>query len=457
MNVPALLLVAFLLIPPCISPGQPNANTKGPGALESVTLGEASPGEPVIGGDGKNLAVAWLDQPPNGDWVFYRHSSDDGRTFGPPQRMAHGSGGLRAFSADGFMHVCWENVAGTELGLDERIFYANIDLNSGRAASPLQVSHELIHEPDRRGMLLNECSVSSSGDLVLVAWQEGPAYTIHRLFGTVSVDRGKTFSIPIEIATVPGGAFTTIATSPSAAYVAWSSEADSSSRTSNLFFAALDPASKRPPEPELLSGTGSECCPDVEVSANKVLVASGGVTIRRSDDGGRTFQSPLTFEKATDSAYSHSFMWPKTVLLGSDSYSIFEGIGQDIGPCQQVYFSRVEDGAASLSQPLKLSTDTRYASRPHLFAFPRKLVAVWEETSCHLTSAETGVYVLIRVSEDRGRTFGGAIEVPVNAKDDGAFGLSSVFADSEAVFCAWQEPQVEFDEKLVRFLRIPLK
>jgi hypothetical protein len=289
--------------------------------------------------------------------------------------------------------------------------------------------------------------VNASDRTVFVFWQDEISPIDHRLVGTLSADQGVTFSSAKEIGRVarrPGRVLTSIANTRSTAFISWTDEINSQSR---VVFASLNSSSSQPIESQTLStAEPSGCCPDIFTSGAKVLVAWSGIRVSRSNDGGRTFLPSVSLGESAG-LNAKIFMWPRLAASNNNVYLIF----QETSPFQQIYFSYSQDGAPSFSGPRNLSENNAYATNPKLFAFTDRVVATWEE----IQGQE--FYMAMRVSKDRGRTFTAPTRIRVNAKEGRSFGGVSVFANTDALFFVWPEVQADWNEKLVRLLRIGLE
>jgi hypothetical protein len=393
-------------------------------------LGKSDASEALLTGEDNALLALWVDMSKSA--IYYRLSVDRGKTFNSQQTLVEGSGfiyGPQISTTTGFVHVCWY---GRPSQRDE-IFYANVNLATGRASIPLGLS--------RSSDPVQYCSISASHDVAVISWTKEVSKENKALVIAYSVDRGQTFSAPLELArTEASDAFSaSLATLPGKIFVAWSQATGKNTSEINFFSGAVPLAKVR--RPQTLSHPAARATgPYVAASGNNVVVAWSELDLKvsASKDGGATFSVPIGLLDPHDIPYPFT---DKNILGGSPRLTAAQNNfyllsdGRVLGPnWQQVYFAASSDGGAKFSALRLMSAFNIYASGPQLFLTPdQKVVIVWQEIGQEVD------FMIVRISPVKSQEFQNEIRMSVKPiRGQRHYGVSVLVNDTTAFFL-WVE------------------
>lgn len=441
------------------SPNSFNQSLSGTPLPRPVTIAEELSLVPSALASGQTVVVIWTYESANGiGWIAYRYSTNGGLSFGPSSKVVRVKypRGLKTSMANKLVHMCWQDQL-----LPGQVFYAHIDLATGNASLPIHLSHGTTKS--------DSCRISASNKVVFVSWQNEVAASDHRLMGVVSADQGTTFSSPIEFArfTQPGGAWTSNATHGSTALISWDAN-DTEGRKSSIALTTLNTPATTFSKPLILSP------PNENNYQSNIVASNGGVIVfwngsvfdrnpggipntrtaivmRRSNNEGISFLPPLIVATPPrELPLDYSIRSKALIGNGTDWYLVWQE-SRWSPHSDRIYFSCSWDGGASFSESRSLGENLDQPQNLRIFSTRNKVIVTWQEVR------DDQLHLILRASADRGKSFGEARNTPFNvAKGNGGFSNVMVFANEDSLFCVWIEPQREWREDLLQFLRLPL-
>src|SRR5574340_668047 len=239
----------------------------------------------------------------------------------------------------------------------------------------------------------------ASGNAVFVTWDQSTANNTYILFKK-SLDGGTTFGKTLEIASNVGVAIDQrVAISQNNTYIAWGTNTNTphiffrkSSDYGNTFGPSLILSDPYPICSGLhnLIATGSNVY--VLFSCYNSASKEGSIIFRASSDYGNTFQNPV------------------------------------------IIFKSSHDGGMSFSDLLTLSNGTAWHTYPNVTSFDNHVYVIWVDYDG--TDFKS---LLLRKSDDHGKTFGNVIRLHETAPEFGIESVPSIIASDGKVYVKWQE------------------
>ncbi|MDH2908290.1 MAG: sialidase family protein [Candidatus Nitrosotalea sp.] len=283
----------------------------------------------------------------------------------------------------------------------------------------------------------------ASGNAVFVTWDQSTENNTYILFKK-SLDGGTTFGKTLEIANNVGVAIDQrVAISQNNTYIAWGTNMDAphiffrkSSDYGNTFGPALILSDPYP----ICSGlhdmiaTGSNVY--VFFSCYNSTSKEGSIVFRASHDYGNTFQNPVIIFKG-NSISSGSGV--SAVVNASNIYLAFQS-SDDLSHPSDVVFKSSHDRGMSFSDSLTLSNGTAWHTYPNVASFDNHVYVIW--VNYDGTDFKS---LLLRKSDDYGKTFGNVIILRETAPEFGIESIPSIIASDGKVYVKWQEMNFPLD------------
>lgn len=345
------------------------------------------------------------------------------------------------FHRDGLLHVAWIEKNGGQGEVKTTAIPADHSTVARVSVSPPGVGPEAVHQSP--GL-----AISGDGEQ-FVTWSS-PNKTPGALFASHlqlarSVDRGAHFQPPVQVnddGLAISHTFEHVVTGKdNAVYVAWLDGRNKDRSGAGIMFARSPDHGATVGKNLVLDGMACPCCRPMlaEAPDGSLWVAwrktfEGNVrdiVVARSTDQGRTFSPPTivsrdgwVFDACPHRGPSVAFDGRGRIYIG------WYTEGKDEQP--RLFISTSDDQGATFSAPVALhNATTSLPDNLHMAVHPDgRVVAVWEEV--------TGVRkrVVMRVSDDRGQTFG-----PMQTLSRGSKAEHPTVAihDSGAVALGWTE------------------
>ena len=180
------------------------------------------------------------------------------------------------------------------------------------------------------------------------------------------------------------------------------------------------------------SNSGHSELPRVSTSGNNVYVVwldntlgSRDIFLRRSTDGGNTFEARIIDLSKNNVEAGGGASNPKITTLADNVYVVWENTPKNNG---QIYFSKSNDGGNSFSNPVNLGNNTGFSGNPQIVVSKKNyLYIVWHDA---------GNDIIFRRSTDGGNTFDKSINLNNNIT---LLSLQPQLAvsDNNDVYVAW--------------------
>src|SRR5574340_1421070 len=277
----------------------------------------------------------------------------------------------------------------------------------------------------------------ASGNAVFVTWDQSTANNTYILFKK-SLDGGTTFGKTLEIASNVGVAIDQrVAISQNNTYIAWGTNTNTphiffrkSSDYGNTFGPSLILSDPYPICSGLhnLIATGSNVY--VLFSCYNSASKEGSIIFRASSDYGNTFQNPVIIFKGN---HISSGSGVSIAVNGSNIYLAFQS-SDDLSHPSDVIFKSSHDGGMSFSDLLTLSNGTAWHTYPNVTSFDNHVYVIWVDYDG--TDFKS---LLLRKSDDHGKTFGNVIRLHETAPEFGIESVPSIIASDGKVYVKWQE------------------
>jgi hypothetical protein len=386
------------------------------------TLASGRLGEVLTVGEGRNVAVIWLDK--GAGWVWsMRRSTDSGRTFGPnaPLEFLDGVIRVKAAASANRIHFCWTSP--TRLGTHQ-VTYAHLDLGTGAVSAAKRLSPT--------GDSANTCLLSVSAGHLVVAWQSVAAsQAVSGMLVRPSFDDGLTFQEEIELGWTQGGYLSLAPGTGDQWHAAWET---GDPQDKGLWSARIDIRKRRVRKQRLL--TGRQSLNALRASGSRVVIGSGKTVLISNDGGGRfdrrfDVTPPLTslYPDVNDGRVGITIadIYVERKLVGVLSRKGYEG---------DVYFTAVDDSAKDLVFTQNLTPRTFFNLRQgsfgyYVFRVGTALVVAWTE----LDGDKHEVYLAYSRSLTDGLTFDPVNRVPIHTgRGKGAWAAAAQPATDAMVF-----------------------
>jgi len=277
---------------------------------------------------------------------------------------------------------------------------------------------------------------SVSGNKLYVVWNNH-TYGISdgELYLRKSTNYGTNFDTKIKLTNNPGFNYPKIATTGNNVYVAWTSGYLNQNTGGFTLRRSIDGGNTFQ-NPISLSSTASNVDFSIVAMGNNVylLWEDGGnkVLFRRSIDGGNKFSSPLTLS----SFNTLQLREPKMVVDVSNVNNVYAvWVQEDSGhKYDNVVFAKSTDGGNTFSNLATVSSGVEHASGPDIALKGNNIYIAW--TTDNLGLRET----YFRRSTDSGKSFDAAIKIDDNVKSTEESAPSiAVNKDNNLIFVVWSD------------------
>src|SRR5882762_5174706 len=333
-----------------------------------------------------SINIVWLDQSPGYNAVFFSRSTDGGATFSTPQNLSNSPAGSSsphiAMDSGGNINVVWVDNTPSNY----QIFFSGSIDRGATFSTPMNISN------DPRGADYPYMTVDSD-DNINVAWVVSPRVVPSIIFFSRSSDGGVTFSAPIALSTKPSRLPLVAVDSAGNINVSW---IEGNNGPVQVIFSRSSDGGATFTAPKVISDL-YEVIGDLQMaldSKGNISAVWGtgpyeNIHLSRSSDGGATF-SRTTITNNT------GYNGPQAPRIAIDSSDNINVVWNDSG---DIFFSRSSDGGATFSTPQNLSNDLRVSAARIATDPSGNINVVWQDTT-------PGYYaVFFSHSTDGGATF----------------------------------------------------
>jgi hypothetical protein len=321
--------------------------------------------------------LAWEDQSPGKESIFFSRSNDRGATFSEPSNMS--------------------------LDIDGPSF-----------------SHDMVASGDRVFLVWSQLPGPFN-----VTSNEEPSFPVQTLYLRKSTDNGNTFGAPVPVSLASYDASNpSIAVSGRNVYVGWEGTIRGVYDTVHIFFAKSTDGGRTFSDPV---DFGPSVNARLAAYQNHVyLTWDGGddLMFARSADYGATFEETLNLsDNPGYSAWSTLMVAPRTGHVYVTWTDAAAGLAD-------AYFRRSLDHGATFEPAINVSDNEWHSSVPDMAIHGNNVYIVWSE------ERDTNHEVFLSRSRDGGVTFEQAINI---SKASGTSWGPTVAAFREKVFVGWQD------------------
>ena len=230
-----------------------------------------------------------------------------------------------------------------------------------------------------------------------------------------SIDGGKTFEKTINLGNIPGGAYDhQIAVINNYVFVIWEQSPDNNGQI--FFKRSIDGGKTFEKTINLGNNTGLSGTPQISVSkgnsmdtdSNSIRVyiiwhdSSEGIVLRKSDDGGNTF------EKAVSLSENNSFaFFPKITTQGNNVYAIWITIynkGME-NETREVSFAKSIDWGTSFDKVTNLTNNAKISFNPQLASSGNNVYVLWTNGTFVKDEYPILTDTMFKYSNNSGQTF----------------------------------------------------
>src|SRR5882762_3275508 len=291
-----------------------------------------------------SINIVWLDQSPGYNAVFFSRSTDGGATFSTPQNLSNSPAGSSsphiAMDSGGNINVVWVDNTPSNY----QIFFSGSIDRGATFSTPMNISN------DPRGADYPYMTVDSD-DNINVAWVVSPRVVPSIIFFSRSSDGGVTFSAPIALSTKFSFGPQVAVDSAGNINIVW---VDGFNNFDVAFSRSSDGGATFT-APKVISSHITEAGPDTHMvldSKGNIYAVwdtqpYGNVYLSRSSDGGATFSDTTL----TNNTHPSGPKGPQMAIDSSDNINV---VWTDSG---DIFFSRSSDGGATFSTPQNLSNN----------------------------------------------------------------------------------------------------
>jgi len=287
-------------------------------------------------------------------------------------------------------------------------------------------------------ILMGSCTPGGGGGgeaglLTGVTWVDdppGPDFT--DIFFSRSIDGGATFEPPVNVSATAGSSSKPVlAIFGRTVLIAW---VDDTPGTSNIFLTRSTNGGVTFEPPVNVSNTlGDADSPQLAVSGSSVLVVWTNTTlgnsellVRRSTDGGATFEPPVNVSNnQIINSYGFELAFSgSTVLIAWEALIAFPSNAN-------IFVARSDDGGATFGLPVNVYASSGTSENPRIAISGSTVLIAWEEWMAGVT---TDIYV--SRSTDGGATYG----PPTNVSNTAGFSEAHRIAISgTTIIIAWED------------------
>jgi hypothetical protein len=432
--IPASITALLILIAAiCTSPIQANAQTFQPSVNISNSVGGVEDQQVTANGNG--LFVVWADRTDGNFEIFFRRSTDGGITWGQASNLSTSPITSRfpqiAVSGNN-VFIVWDDF--TDLSAPHKVMLRR-STDGGATFLPVQ---QLSDDPPSGQFCFS--NLAASGSLVFPYWVDCRPDTFDQTYYRRSLNAGVSFD-PITLTPGNGGTFATrIIVNGNNVYILTSSAALPSGalllRRSLDGGATFDAAKTIWPT--------SVDAAEIAANGNSVYVVfrpqaqfgSTNVNFIRSTDAGANFTSPINLSNLPSNVSAHSarlkVVDQQIFVVWSESDSVS---GTPPFPAvTDTYFRKSVDGGVTFSPKINLSNN-KTSVLPAIGVTSDGVYVSWLNTD-NITPRINDV--ILRISNDLGSTFNPAVNMSASGLVDSP-GL--VVSDSN-VYITWRGPSV---------------
>lgn len=365
----------------------------------------------------ENVYLAWQDQTPGIESVFFGRSEDRGESFAEPVNMSIDNDGP-SFSHDMVasgdrVFIVWSQLpgpfnttttttttTGNDTGFEGQTLYLRKSTDNGETfGAPITVSPP--------GYDASNPKIAVSGRNVYVGW-EGTIpdvdSTVH-IFFAKSTDGGKSFSAPLDFGPSVNPR---LAVDQNNVYLAWDGGDDLMFTRSTDYGASFDDAINLSDNPGYSAWSTIMVAPRtgyVYVTWMDVATGFTDVYFRRSIDNGSNFE-PIV--NVSDNEWESGI--PDMAVHGNNVYIVWS---EERNSNFEVILSRSKDGGVSFEQPINISKNPQTSWEATVAAYREKVFVGWVNYSDDGSSFDT----FVAKSSNWGGRFGSSTNLSSNDGD----------------------------------------
>ena len=381
--------------------------------------------EPQITVAGNNVYIIWTgfgrgveDQ----DDVFFKKSSDGGKTFSDTINLSNNSGSSfnpTIAQSENNVDVIWQDDTGNT-GNTSILFQKSSD-GGATFSDSINLSNDT-------GFAVNP-QITKFGNSVYIIWQDdtsGPDEILYKR----SIDNASSFetlniSQSVGIDSIDGKIYAI----KNNVYIVWTEGNFDEGRTSIFARASSDGGATFSESKNLSNNTGYANIPEVFASGDNEYVLwmegkfnQGEIMFKKSSDGGATFGQTIRLSETNDTSSN-----PLLFTDGRFVYSLW--ITNEINKAN-VYSRSSSDYGATFENVMNLSRGSFGVSNLALAGNNSSICVVWQQNST------TGSNIAFRRSDDAGVTFSDTINLSEN-RGSSSYPAISIYNNKSYV--VWQE------------------
>jgi hypothetical protein len=393
--------------------------------IKNLSKNDATSFGPQITVSGKNVYVVWPDNTPVLPDIFFKRSTDGGKTFGKTINLSNSpiESFIPRIAVSGKnVYVVWQ----------EGLLEGPSDVSFKRSTDGGKTFGKTINLSDNPKSSTNFPEISVSGKNVYVVWDDDTPGNFD-IFFRRSTDGGKTFGKTINLSNNDGNSeIPRIAVSGRNVYVVWK---DFTLGLEDIFFKRSTNKGDDFGKTINLSNNPEATSerPRIAVSGRNVYVVwqddtqgNGDIFFRRSTDGGKTFEKTKNLSNNAEGS-----LVPQIVASGRNVYVVWE----DFTPGNiDIFFRRSTDRGDDFDKTINLSNNDGFSFDVQIAISGRNNVyVVWDDDT---PAGGDFIPDIFFRSTDKGDDFDKTINLSNN---DGFSGSPQIAVSGRNVYVVWQD------------------
>jgi len=322
---------------------------------------------PAVAAEGANVCVAYVDDTPGNDEIYFRRSADGGATWQSAKRLTNNtqlSASPRLAVSGANVYVVWYDEAP---GNAQIYFRRSNDYGATwQAEKRLTFNPEYSYLPD----------IAASGANVYVAWSDSNPGNLEIYFRHSS-DNGATWQTAKRLTSNSGfSAYPALAASGANVYVAWT---DCSSGNCEIYFRrSADGGATWQSAKRITNNTGNSDFSRIASSGSNIYLVwvddipgNFDIYFRKSVDGGGTWQTAQRLTNNAGNSYE-----PAIASSGSNVYVAW----YDETPGNlEIYFRKSTDNGATWQTAIRLTNNSVGDSYSDITVGDVNVFVAWDE------------------------------------------------------------------------------